>query len=115
VEWACFDTCYGPYLSLKERGFYITSITWKTRQTTIPYDVPHLHAEFEDGENGKSFKYSVKGAYRFQEGEYTKTARPVDDGERESLYQLVESAARTILLDMRAKRSPVAGTVVTAE
>ncbi len=103
------------YLSLKERGFYITSITWKTRQTTIPYDIPHLHAEFEDGENGKSFKYSVKGAYRFQEGDYTKTARPVDDGERESLYQLVESAARTILLDMRAKRTPVAATEVMAK
>lgn len=103
------------YLSLKERGFYITSITWKTRQTSIPYDIPHLHAEFEDGENGKSFKYSVKGAYRFQEGDYTKTARPVDDGERESLYQLVESAARTILLDMRAKRTPVAATGVMAK
>ncbi|MCO1380739.1 hypothetical protein [Burkholderia multivorans] len=101
------------YLSLKERGFYITSITWKSRQTTIPYDVPHLHAEFEDGENGRNFKYSVKGTYRFQEGEYTKTARPVDDGERENLYQLVESAARTILLDMRAKRTPVAAVEVT--
>ncbi|HDR9355898.1 TPA: hypothetical protein QDB44_001748 [Burkholderia vietnamiensis] len=101
------------YLSLKERGFYITSITWKSRQTTIPYDVPHLHAEFEDGENGRNFKYSVKGTYRFQEGEYTKTARPVDDGERESLYQLVEAAARTILLDMRAKRAPVAADEVT--
>lgn len=103
------------YLSLKERGFYITSITWKTRQATIPYDVPHLHAEFEDGENGRSFKYSVKGAYRFQEGEYTKTARPVDDAEREGLYQLVESAARTILLDMRAKRTPAIATEVTEE
>ncbi|WP_261514093.1 hypothetical protein [Burkholderia multivorans] len=101
------------YLSLKERGFYITSITWKSRQTTIPYDVPHLHAEFEDGENGRNFKYSAKGTYRFQEGEYTKTARPVDDGERENLYQLVESAARTILLDMRAKRAPVAAVEVT--
>jgi len=100
------------YLSLKERGFYITSITWKTRQTTIPYDIPHLHAEFEDGENGKSFKYSVKGAYRFQEGEYTKTARPVDDSERESLYQLVESTARALLLDMREKGMTVAAAEV---
>jgi hypothetical protein len=103
------------YMSLKERGFYITSVTWKTKQTTIPYNIPHLHAEFEDGENGKSFKYSVKGAYRFQEGEYTKTARPVEDGERESLYQLIESAARAILLDMKVKRTPVDTEAVTAE
>ncbi len=95
------------YRSLKERGFYITSITWKTRVTTVPYDIPHLHAEFEDGENGKSFKYSVKGVYRFQEGDYTKTARPVDDEERAYLYQLVESTARKILIDMRSKQAVV--------
>ncbi|MCL9847196.1 hypothetical protein [Ralstonia solanacearum] len=101
------------YRSLKERGFYITSITWKTRVTTIPYDIPHLHAEFEDGENGKSFKYSVKGTYRFQEGDYTKTARPVDDEERAYLYQLVESTARKILIDMRSKQAVVVSAEVT--
>lgn len=103
------------YMSLKERGFYITSVTWKTKQTANSYDIPHLHAEFEDGENGKGFKYSVKGAYRFQDGEYTRTARPVDNGERESLYQLIESAARTILVDMRAKHTSVVIVEVTTE
>ena len=93
------------YQSLRSRGFYITSITWRTQQTAIPYDAPHLHAEFEDGEGGKDFKYSVKGAYRFQSGSFTKTVRPVDDAEREELYVLVETTARKILLDMQAKRA----------
>jgi len=93
------------YQSLRSRGFYITSITWKTQQTANPYDAPHLHAEFEDGEVGKGFKYSVKGAYRFQEGSYTKTVRPVDDTEREKLYELVEATARKILLDMQSRRT----------
>ncbi|PQV45030.1 hypothetical protein [Paraburkholderia sp. BL21I4N1] len=92
------------YMSLKEGG-YITSVTWKTKQTANSYDIPHPHAEFEDGENGKSFKYSVKGAYRFQDGKYTRTARPVDDGERESFYQLIELVARSILVNIRAKRT----------
>jgi hypothetical protein len=93
------------YQSLRSRGFYITSITWKAHQTIPPYDGPHLHAEFGDGLSGKNFKYSVKGAYRFQEGSYTKTARPVTEAERVMLYELVETTARNILLDMRASRS----------
>lgn len=93
------------YQNLRSRGFYITSVTWKSAQTSIPYDAPHLHAEFEDGENGKGFKYSIKGAFRFQEGYYTKTARPVDDTEREGLYVLIESTARRVLTDIRAKRT----------
>lgn len=94
------------YQGLKSRGFFITSITWKAAQTSIPYDIPHLHAEFDDAENGKGFKYSVKGAFRFQEGFYTKTVRPVDDTERENLWLLIEGTARRILSDMRGKRSP---------
>lgn len=93
------------YQSLRKRGFYITSITWRADQTSIPYDAPHLHAEFEDGESGTGFKYSVKGAYRFQEGIYTKTVRPVDDTEREKLYGLIEATARLVLREMRERRS----------
>lgn len=92
------------YQGLRSRGFFITSITWKAAQTSIPYDISHLHAEFDDGENGKGFKYSVKGAFRFQEGFYTKTVRPVDDTEREKLWLLIEGNARRVLSDMRTKR-----------
>lgn len=92
------------YQSLRNRGFFITSITWKSKQTSMPYDAPHLHAEFEDGEGGKGFKYSVKGACRFQEGGYTKTTRPVDDAEREKLHVLIETTAHRILQEMRSAR-----------
>lgn len=85
------------YQSLRKRGFYITSITWRADQTSIPYDAPHLHAEFADGEAGTGFKYSVKGIFRFQEGFYTKTARPAEDSEREELYGLLETTARKVL------------------
>ncbi len=91
------------YQGLRSRGFFITSITWKASQTTIPYDTPHLYAGFDDGEHGKGFKYAVKGAFRFQEGFYTKTVRPVDDAEREKLYLLIEGTARRVLADMRSK------------
>lgn len=97
------------YQSLRKRGFYITSITWRADQTSIPYDAPHLHAEFADGEAGTGFKYSVKGIYRFQEGSYTKTARPADDMERENLYELLEATARKVLKEQRQKRAQSPG------
>lgn len=93
------------YQSLRRRGFYITSITWRADQTSIPYDAPHLHAEFADGEAGTGFKYSVKGIFRFQSGVYTKTARPADDTERENLYGLLEATARKVLKEQRQKRA----------
>lgn len=96
------------YQSLRKRGFYITAITWRADQTSIPYDAPHLHAEFADGEAGTGFKYSVKGIYRFQEGFYTKTARPADDTEREKLYGLLETTARKVLREQRQKRAQAA-------
>lgn len=97
------------YQSLRKRGFYITSITWRADQTSIPYDAPHLHAEFADGEAGTGFKYSVKGIYRFQEGSYTKTARPADDTEREKLFGLLETTARKVLKEQREKHAQAAG------
>ncbi|WP_139379417.1 hypothetical protein [Zoogloea sp. LCSB751] len=95
------------YQSLRTRGFYITSIDWKSQQINAPYDVAHLHASFEDGENGKGFKYAAKGVYRCQTGVYTKTLRPLDDTEREKLYVLVETAAHKILREMQVARSAV--------
>jgi hypothetical protein len=96
------------YQALRKRGFYITSITWRADKTSIPYDAPHLHAEFADGEAGTGFKYSVKGIYRFQEGSYTRTARPADDSERESLYGLLEATARKVVKGLREAREQAA-------
>ena len=92
------------YQGLRSRGFFITSITWKAAQVAPPYDIAHLHAEFDEGEAGRGFKYSVKGAFRFQGGVHTKTVRPVDDTEREKLYVLMEDTARRVLSGMRAAR-----------
>lgn len=102
------------YQALRKRGFYITAITWRADQTSIPYDAPHLHAEFADGEAGTGFKYSVKGIYRFQEGFYTKTARPADDAEREKLYGLLEATARKVLTEQRKARVQAASSTKEA-
>lgn len=102
------------YQSLRKRGFYITSITWRADQTSIPYDAPLLHAEFADGEAGTGFKYSVKGIYRFQEGIYTKTVRPADDTEREKLYSLLEATSRKVLKEQRQERAHNSGSTAEA-
>lgn len=97
------------YQALRKRGFFITAIAWRADQTSPPYDAPHLHAEFADGEAGTGFKYSVKGIFRFQAGSYTKTARPTDDAEREQLYGLLEATARKVLCELRQARAQAAG------
>ncbi len=95
------------YQALKKRGFFITSVTWKGLQTSPPYDKNHLHAEFQDGENGKDFRLAIKGVYRSQEGGHTKSSRPVTDLEREILTKLIEKTAQEVLADMRSIRAAV--------
>lgn len=97
------------YQALRKRGFFITAVTWRADQTSFPYDAPHLHAEFSDGESGTGFKYSMKGIYRFQEGHYTRTARPADDAERETLYGLLEATARKVLSEQRQVKALATG------
>ncbi|WP_394680158.1 hypothetical protein [uncultured Comamonas sp.] len=93
------------YQALKKRGFFITSVTWKGLQISPPYDKNHLHAEFQDGENGKDFRLAIKGVYRFQEGGHIKSSRPVTDLERELLTKLIEKTAQDVLSDMRSNRA----------
>lgn len=91
------------YQQLRASGFFITSITWSAEQTSTPQDIIVFHAAFDDGERGTGFKYAVKGAHRFQEGQHTKTIRQVEDHERETLFHLLEASARDIYNELKAK------------
>lgn len=90
------------YQELKAKGFFITSITWRAKQSVHPFAVVECDAGFEDRQAGKKFRYSVHGALRFKNGSYTKNIRPVDDGEKAALLAMIESTARTVLADLLA-------------
>lgn len=91
------------YQSLLNKGFFITTIIWRAKQTTEPYPIVEFEAAFEEPEAGKGFKYSVRGALNFIEGEYTKTLRPVSAEDKEKLLSLIEETASTTIADIRKK------------
>jgi hypothetical protein len=90
------------YQELKQKGFYITSITWRARQDVDPYSKIEFDAGFEDRQAAKRFRYSVHGALRFKNGKYTKNLRHVEDAEKAVLLGMIEETARKVLAHLVA-------------
>jgi len=93
------------YQELKEKGFFITSITWRAKQIVFPYGIIECDAGFEDGQAGKKFRYSIHGALKFKSGKYTKNIRPVEDAEKADLLAMIERTARSVLAQLQAEAS----------
>ncbi|MGV8822726.1 hypothetical protein [Methylibium petroleiphilum] len=93
------------YQDLKARGYYITAVSWRSKQAMDPYTVVQFDAGFEDRQQGKRFRYAVHGALRFQHGAYTKTLRPVEPTEKDMLFSMIEDTARKVLKDLVANKS----------
>ncbi|WP_412473022.1 hypothetical protein [Burkholderia stabilis] len=94
------------YQELKNEGFFITSITWRSRQLVDPYAIVEFDAGFEDRQAAKKFRYSVHGALRFKNGSYTKNIRPVEDAEKARLLGMIEDAARKVLASLLEEAMP---------
>ena len=94
------------YQELKEKGFFVTSITWRAKQKIHPYAVIECDAGFEDRQAGKKFWYSIHGALKFKNGKYTKNIRPIDDtNKRAELLTMIECTARTVLTELLGEAS----------
>jgi hypothetical protein len=91
------------YQSLQKKGFFITSIIWRSKQTSIPYPIIEFEAAFEEPEAGRGFKYSVRGALNFVEGEYTKTLRPIEQETKQELLSLIEQTASQAIMQIRSE------------
>lgn len=89
------------YQALQRKGFFITSIIWRAKQTTIPYPIVEFEAAFEEPHAGKGFKYSVRGALNFVEGEYTKTLRPISNEDKQKFLSLIERTSASVIADLR--------------
>lgn len=102
------------YQSLQKKGFFITSIIWRSRQTSIPYPIVEFEAAFEEPEAGKGFKYSIRGALNFIEADvdYTKTLRPIEAEEKQKLLSLIEQTASAVIAQIRTEND---ATVVAVE
>jgi hypothetical protein len=91
------------YQLLRKKGFFITSITWKAKQTDSPYNIVEFDAGFEEPKEGKGFRYNVRGLYRNRDGVYTKTLQPLSDTHKEAIFPIIEQTALIALNDLRNK------------
>jgi hypothetical protein len=85
------------YQQLKEKGFFITNIVWKSRQLDNPYHIIEFDAGFNEPREGKGFKYNVRGVYRYVNGIHTTTLRQIPKVERPPFFDLLEQTARQVL------------------
>ena len=91
------------YQSLTRKGFFITSIIWRSVLNKAPQPMVEFEAAFEDPVQGKGFKYFVRGAYRIVELHYTKTIRPVSAEDKETYLGIIEETAAKVIRELRAQ------------
>lgn len=95
------------YQSLKRKGFYITSITWRSQQSSSPFNILEFDAGFEEPEQGTGFRYNVRGFYRNRNGEFTKTMLPLKPTHKETVFPVIEGTARKVLAALRQQSESV--------
>ena len=91
------------YQSLSKKGFFITSIIWRSRLAKPSYPIVEFEAAFEEPELGRGFKYFVRGAYNMVDKQYTKTVRPVEAEDKERYLSLIEQTAASTIATLRKR------------
>lgn len=91
------------YQSFAKKGFFITSIIWRSMLTKSPFPMIEFEAAFEEPIHGKGFKYFVRGAYNVADKEYTRTIRPVDAEDKEKYLSIIEDTAASTINVLRKK------------
>jgi hypothetical protein len=87
------------YQSLHKKGFFITSIIWRSKQLSFPYPIIEFEAAFDEPELGKGFKYNIRGVFNYIESDkdYTKTLRHISTEEKQKLLSLIEQTATSVI------------------
>lgn len=98
------------YQSLSKKGFFITSIIWRSRLAKPTYPIVEFEAAFDEPLLGKGFKYFVRGAYNMVDKQYTKTVRPVEPENKEKYLSLIEETAASTIAALRKKVQAEAAT-----
>ena len=91
------------YQSLSKKGFFITSIIWRSMLAKHPYPMIEFEAACEEPMLGKGFKYFVRGAYNVVDKQYTKSIRPVDTEDKEKYLSIIEDTAASAIKELRTK------------
>jgi hypothetical protein len=101
---------YSPeYQELQKRGFFLTSITWRSKKNELPFPVVEFDASFEEPEPGRGFKYSVRGWATQRNGNYIKNIKPVPIEDKRAFLDLIERTATSTQRKIKQEFAAQAG------
>lgn len=88
------------YIRLRDAGYFITSLTWRSKRTEGESGLVVCTAGFQDGVAGKGFKFAVKGYHKPVENGFSKYIKPLDKQETEKLMTAIEECAERVLVGL---------------
>jgi hypothetical protein len=91
------------YQNLKEKGFFISSLVWKSQENAGSGKRVVFEASFDNPEDFTNFVYNVKGYYKQTEEGFTITRVPFNEFEKPPYNKLVEDAAKKALAECNEK------------
>jgi len=91
------------YQGLQKRGFFLTSITWRSKRNNLPFQIVEFDAAFDDPAHGREFKYAVRGWATQKEGDYIKNFKVVPPEDKKVLLGLIENTAMTVQREIKAE------------
>ena len=91
------------YQGLQKRGFFLTSITWRSKRDVLPFQIVEFDAAFDDPARGREFKYAVRGWATQKGGDYIKNFKVVPPEEKKVLLGLIENTAMTVQREIKAE------------
>ena len=95
------------FQQLRSRGFFITSITWRSRLQDSGNPIVEFNAEFEDEELCKSFRYSANSwKVRGSTGEYNESFAMIPLLKKAELLQVLQRFAMSTMRDIESNASP---------
>lgn len=88
---------------LLKRGFYISKIVWQAKEAQFDSDIYEFEAQFTEPETCTRFSYLCRGYYKYiGQDEYTKSKSHLPPQEDREISQLIENAARTSQVRLKA-------------
>lgn len=92
------------YQKLKNDGYFITSIIWKSEELKKNGDYIEFEAGLSSASKSEEVMFTAKGAYRFVEKDkYTSTRRPLTIEESEKYTKILEKSAFMVFNDIKSK------------
>jgi hypothetical protein len=92
------------YQKLKDDGYFITSIIWKSEELKKNGNHIEFEAGLSSGSKSEEVIFAAKGAYRFVEKDkYTTTRRPLTPEESEKYTKVLETSAFKVFNDIKSQ------------